>query len=61
MTYGVLLSLYRERPYHAERTGSHSNAEVNGLDSYGLTLPCQSLAKGSYLFLGVLRIQLHIH
>jgi hypothetical protein len=26
--YGVLASLHRERPYHAERTGSHSNAEV---------------------------------
>ena len=33
-----------------------SGGAVNGLDSYGLTLPCQSLAKGSYLFLGVLRI-----
>ena len=26
--YRVLVSSYRERPYHAERTGSHSNAEV---------------------------------
>ena len=26
--YGAHVCIYRERPYHAERTGSHSNAEV---------------------------------
>ena len=26
--YGAHECVYRERPYHAERTGSHSNAEV---------------------------------
>ena len=29
--YGAHECVYRERPYHAERTGSHSNAEVNPL------------------------------
>ena len=28
VTYPVVVPVYRERPYHAERTGSHSNAEV---------------------------------